>query len=58
MVGLYFTSLDVKKCIEIIKGPLYLSFNFSTEIGIFKKINGHETSWALGAALDLLSKLR
>ena len=28
----------------------------STEIGIFKQINGHETSWALGAALDFLDK--
>ncbi|XP_023328506.1 ectonucleoside triphosphate diphosphohydrolase 5 isoform X3 [Eurytemora carolleeae] len=28
----------------------------STPIGIYKKINGHETSWALGAALDLLSR--
>jgi len=29
----------------------------SAPIEVYKKINGHETSWALGAALHLLSKL-
>ena len=29
---------------------------FSSTVGIYKKINGHETSWALGCALNLLNQ--
>lgn len=33
-----------------------LGLKLETPINLFKKINGHEISWALGAAYDLLSR--
>jgi len=45
-------------CVDLtyISGLLHHGYNFTTDakLGLYKQINGHSTSWALGAAFALL----